>query len=164
MEKDLTEFEHLGPEASEFVFRTLDIGTEAATTSDFTPFVTILTPDLSMMVCHMNVEQGEYSGEEAVALCREHLSTVDPSVHAVAVVWDGYLTLDDTRTEAVFVEGYELGRPVGVLMAQRYERFNDELRPIGNPVLLSHQPEPLVPRYDEQDPQWAQSALNNGII
>jgi hypothetical protein len=162
VEKDLTEFEHLGPEASEFVFQTLDIAMDAATTSDFTPFVTILPPDLRMMVCHMNVAQGEYSGEEAVTLCREHLRTVDPSVHAVAVTWDGYLTLDDVRTEAVFVEGYELGRPVGVLMAQRYERYNDELSPIGNPVLLSRQPEPLVPRYEEED--WAQSALNNGII
>ena len=147
MEKDLTEFEHLGEESGDFIFRTIDIGMESAATTDtgFTPFVTILPPDGGTVVCRMDVAEGEYGGEEGVEFCRDHLRSVDPSVRCVAVVWDGYVTLDDVRTEALFVEGYELGRPVGVLMAQRYERFNGELNRLGNPVLLSQQPEPLVP-------------------
>lgn len=149
---DLTDFENLGEAAGEFVFQTIDIGMEQAEVSDFTPFVTMLAADGGTVVCRMDVEQGEYSGEEAVEYCRAHLRTVDPSaVNAVAVIWDGYLTLDDDRTEAVFVEGYELGRPVGVLMAQRYERTTGELTRIGNPVLLSHEPEPLVPPRRRRD-------------
>lgn len=146
VEKDLTDFENLGPDASEFVFQTIDVGMEQAEISDFTPFVTMLAPDGGLVVCRMDVAQGEYSGEEAVEYCRDHLRTVDPSaVRAVAVIWDGYVTLDDVRTEAVFVEAYELGRRSGVLMAQRYERFSGEISRLGNPVLLSDEPEPLVP-------------------
>jgi hypothetical protein len=148
VQKDLAEFENLSAEAGEFVFDTIDIGMESAAIGDgdFTPFVTLMVPDTGIVVCRMDVAQGEVTGEEGVELCRDHLRSVDPSsVRSVAILWDGYLTLDDTRTEAVFVEAYELGRPVGVLMAQRYERWANELNRLGNPVLLSHEPDPLVP-------------------
>lgn len=148
VQKDLTDFEHLSRESADFVFATIDIGMQQAATTDagFTPFVTIRTPDDEMIVCHMDVEEGDYNGEEGLAFCREHLRTVDPSVRCVTIVWDGYVTLDDRRTEAVFVEAYELGQPVGVLIAQRYERVNDEIHVYENPAKLADEPEPLVPQ------------------
>lgn len=148
MQKDLTEFPNLSPESGDYVFDTIDIGMEHAAVGDggFTPFVTLMAPDKGIVVCRMDVAEGDYTGEEGVDLCRDHLRSVDPdSVRSVAILWDGYLTLEDTRTEAVFVEAYELGRPSGVLMAQRYERGHDELTRMGNPVLLSDDPDPLVP-------------------
>jgi len=148
VQKDLTDFEHLSRESGDFVFATIDIGMQEAATTDvgFTPFVTLQASDGGMVVCHMDTGEGEYNGEEGVAFCREHLRTVDPSVRCVAIVWDGYVTLDDRRTEAVFVEAYELGQPVGVLMAQRYERVGDEIHLYENPAKLGDEPEPLVPR------------------
>lgn len=146
MQKDLTEFDNLGPESTEFVFDTIDIAMDAATTGDFTPFVTMMAQDTGLVICRMDVEQGDLTGEEGVELCRDHLRQVDPTtVRSVAILWDGYLTLEGMRTEAVFVEAYELGRPTGVLMAQRYDRQNNELTRLGNPALLSDEPDPLVP-------------------
>jgi hypothetical protein len=146
--KDLTEFEHLSSASADFVFATIDKGMQEAATTDagFTPFVTIMPSEGTITVCRMDVEEGEVNGEEGVAFCREHLRTVDPSVLCVAIVWDGYVTLEDSgRMEAVFVEAYELGQPVGVLMAQRYERVNDEIHIKWNPAKLGDEPEPLVP-------------------
>ena len=163
MQKDLTEFEHLSSASADFVFGTIDIGMQEAATTDagFTPFVTILPPDGRMMVCRMDVEEGELNGEEGVEFCRDHLRTVDPSVQCVAIVWDGYVTLPDSgRTEAVFVEAYELGQPVGVLMAQRYERVGDELQIKWNPAKLGDEPEPLVPL---QQPRRTTSSRDDAI-
>lgn len=56
--------------------------------------------------------------------------------------WDS--TLEGERTDAVFVEGYELGRPAGVLLAGRYERHCGGVSRVEVP-LLREEPEPLVP-------------------
>jgi hypothetical protein len=148
VQKDLTEFEYLSSDSADFVFETIDMGMQEAATTDagFTPFVTIMPSPGKIVVCRMDVEAGEVNGEEGVEFCRDHLRTVDPSVGCVAIVWDGYVTLPDSgRMEAVFVEAYELGQPVGVLMAQRYERVGDEIHIRYNPAKLGDEPEPLVP-------------------
>jgi hypothetical protein len=163
VQKDLTEFEHLSSASADFVFETIDMGMKEAATTDagFTPFVTLMPSEGMITVCRMDVEEGEVNGEEGVNFCRDHLRTVDPSVLCVAIVWDGYVTLEDSgRTEAVFVEAYELGQPMGVLMAQRYERVGDEIHLRWNPAKLGDEPEPLVPL---QQPRRTTSSRDDTI-
>jgi hypothetical protein len=57
-----------------------------------------------------------------------------------AVAWDGYLTHQGTRTDAVFAEASEIGDSESVVVAQRYEvvgRLLKSVRPIGNAALAA---------------------------
>jgi hypothetical protein len=57
-----------------------------------------------------------------------------------AVAWDGYLTLDGERTDAVFAEAYEQGDDRSVVMAQRYAvtgRFRKRTEPMGDAALVA---------------------------
>jgi hypothetical protein len=57
-----------------------------------------------------------------------------------AVAWDGYLTVDDARTDAVFVEAFERGDDESLMMAQRYAvtgRFRKSVEPFGNAALVA---------------------------
>ena len=51
-------------------------------------------------------------------------------VSLAAVAWDGYLTLDGDRSDAVFVEASEAGADASVVVAQRY-RVTGRLRKRG---------------------------------
>jgi len=55
-----------------------------------------------------------------------------------AVAWDGYITLEGRRTEAIFVRAGTEGREESLLFAWRYERPlpNGGLRRLGDPVFL----------------------------
>ena len=56
---------------------------------------------------------------------------------------DAAATVVGQRSEAVFVEAYEIGRDKGLLLVQRYTRDGDGLTVQGNPALIG-EPEPLV--------------------
>ena len=56
-----------------------------------------------------------------------------------AVAWDGYVTIDGERTDAVFAEAFERGDTESVIMAQRYAvtgRFRKSIEPFGNAALV----------------------------
>jgi hypothetical protein len=59
-----------------------------------------------------------------------------------AVAWDGYMTLEGQRTDAVFVRAGAEGHVDSVLFAWRYERStpNGDFRRIGDPVFLGTEP------------------------
>jgi hypothetical protein len=59
----------------------------------------------------------------------------------VGVAWDGYLTADGTRTEAVFVEVSERGADTSFVFAQRYGRkglLKKKTFAIGRPMLVDN--------------------------
>ena len=56
--------------------------------------------------------------EEGVAQARAHAGA--SGADRVAVAWDGYLTLEGERSDAVFVEAQERGTPASLVFAQRY--------------------------------------------
>ena len=56
--------------------------------------------------------------EEGVEQARAHASA--SSQDRVAVAWDGYLTVDGERSDAVFVEAQERATPSSLVFAQRY--------------------------------------------
>lgn len=57
--------------------------------------------------------------EEMVAGARHIVATAGNLTRAV-VVWDGYLTVEGRRTDAIFVEAYEGGAAGGILIGQPY--------------------------------------------
>lgn len=59
-----------------------------------------------------------------------------------AVAWDGYITLEGERSDAVFVRAARRHANQAVLFAWRYERPapTAALRKLGNPVFLGHEP------------------------
>lgn len=140
------EFDNLDAQSGDFVFEAIDVALEHAGESGhgFLPFVTVLGRDGSKEISQLVDDEDHPTIEGGVALGRQRLREVDESAHCVTLCWDGYLTLEGSRTDAVFVEGYELGRPAGVLLAQRYERHNGGLDRIDVPVLCE-EPRPLVP-------------------
>ncbi|MEU3272042.1 hypothetical protein ABZ639_14450 [Saccharomonospora sp. NPDC006951] len=142
-----TTFESYGDEAKALAFEAIDMAMAdaEASPSGYIPFVLVVAGDGERTMIRCVDDEDDPTVEGGVALAREQLRSYDPSTRCVALSWDGYLTLEDDRTEAVFAEVYEQGRPAGVVFAQRYERADTALTPIGNPLLLQQEPEPLIP-------------------
>jgi hypothetical protein len=65
--------------------------------------------------------------EEGVEQARVHVRQTG-GLSRAAVAWDGYLTMNGQRTDAVFVEAYEAGRADSVILAQRYVTGNEPER------------------------------------
>jgi hypothetical protein len=57
--------------------------------------------------------------EEGVAQAREHTREI-PEATLIAIAYDGYLTIEGERSDAIFVEGQERGASSSVVFAQRY--------------------------------------------
>jgi hypothetical protein len=58
--------------------------------------------------------------EESLAKARLGVSQLPSNVTAYAIAYDGYMTVQGTKCDAIFVEASERGRPRAVLLAQRY--------------------------------------------
>ena len=80
---------------------------------------------------------------DGVRAGRAALATVPAGTTAVALAWDGYLTMDGDRSEAVFVEAHEVGMPKSVLLGQRYARSDGTVQPVGNRIFQA-ETEPLA--------------------
>jgi len=75
--------------------------------------------------------------EEGQEQARIHVRGAAEAVR-VAIAYDGYLTIEDERSDAVYVEAQERDQPTSVVLAQRY-RPGGRLRKfstIGNPAML----------------------------
>jgi hypothetical protein len=139
-------FDHLSEQAAELLFDALDYGIENAgiRTEGFVPFAFLQHRDgTRQAVRFVAGDTDEIDLAVSLASGRQRLSVVDQEIVAVAFVWDGYLTGDEQRSEAVLVEGYELGQPAGVLLAQPYVRAEHNVQLQGDPVFCGS-PEPLV--------------------
>ena len=82
--------------------------------------------------------------EHAQAAAREHLRGL-AGAERVALAYDGYLTVDGDRSDAVLVEAQELGQGVALRFAQRYRPGGRlrTLKTIGNAAYLGSA-EPLL--------------------
>lgn len=78
--------------------------------------------------------------EESVAAARQAVRDRE-GLDGAAVAWDGYLTVEGERTDAVFVEASEARATESIILAQRYGvagRLRKSLRTIGNPAQVGH--------------------------
>lgn len=92
--------------------------------------------NLQRFVCD-RIEEGI---GKAKAFVEEHYN--DITMYAVA--WDGYITLEGKRWDAIFVEAGMSDRSSGYLLCQRYETRKKLLRKknvaVGNPALVGTPP------------------------
>jgi hypothetical protein len=73
--------------------------------------------------------------EEGQERARQHARAATEALR-VAITFDGYLTVEGERSDAVFVEAQERGTPSGIILAQRYRpggRFK-KFSTVGNPA------------------------------
>lgn len=142
-DRQVTPLDDLSPASTDLIFAALDHAVDNAGISGdgFIPFAFFDGSNGRSMTRFVSGDGGDLS--ECLAAGRESVRVVDSDVTCVALAWDGYLTYQGRRGEAVFVEGYEVGRDKGVLLAQRYTRVGGNLTVQGNPVLVG-EPSPLV--------------------
>jgi hypothetical protein len=74
--------------------------------------------------------------EEGPELARQAIAASPANVIAYALAYDGYITIEDTKFDAILVEASERDRPAGVRMAQRYIMKEQNFETVGNPALL----------------------------
>jgi hypothetical protein len=91
---------------------------------------------------HLTVFEGDMvqAQEAARRLVRE-----SSDLTLAAVAWDGYLTVDGHRTDAVFVDASDASGQAGVLLAQPYRevgRFRKKTEVVGEVVFVEER-EPL---------------------
>ena len=139
----MTAFDDISPTSVDLIFTALDYAVENAGISEegFTPFAFFDSPRGRSLTRFVSGDGANLA--ECLAAGRKALRVVESDVTCVALAWDGYFTHEGRRSEAVFVEGYELGHDKGVLLAQRYTRTGGGLAAEGNPVLTG-EPVPLV--------------------
>ena len=117
------------------VFLALDHGVDSVRASGgpLIPFIVVEQDgkrELRRFVAE-RLEEGQQRAREAVA-------ALPPSATAYALAYDGYITVQGTKFDAILVEASERSRPAGVRMAQRYtpKRFLRSFQTVGNPALL----------------------------
>lgn len=124
----------LNPQFAELVFLALDHGIDSLRNGgSLIPLVFYDGPEGRQLHRFLTGDL-----EASVRPAREHIATRPADVTAYALAYDGHVTLDGQKQDAVLVEASERGRGAGVFMAQRYmpKRFLRRLRVVGNPVLI----------------------------
>jgi hypothetical protein len=120
---------------ADLVFLALDHGVDSVRGSGgpLTPFV-VVEQDGKRELHRFATERLEEGQQRA----REAIAALPPSATAYAMAYDGYITVQGTKFDAILVEASERGRPTGVRMAQRYtpKKFLRSFQTIGNPALL----------------------------
>ncbi len=77
--------------------------------------------------------------DHAKERAHEWLDGADPAIARYAFAWDGRITIDEIRWDAVFVEAGDRVLPNGVVLCQRYEAgcdTEDVNVAVGEPMLI----------------------------
>lgn len=80
--------------------------------------------------------------EDGVELAREHVDGHRESISMYAIAWDGYVTMDGERSDAICVEAADREDSLAVLFCQRYRQPKKRLfrrgkcERLGNPALI----------------------------
>lgn len=118
---------------AEVVFAALDHGTGSVESAEAGPLIPFaMTRDTSgpRLTRFVGNDYAE-DAKKALAFARAGAFTY------WAVAWDGFITLANVRTDAVFVHAGRASGPGEVLFAWRYDRGPEGvLRRIGNPAFL----------------------------
>jgi hypothetical protein len=107
----------------------------------FVPFGAVLTVDGQQWRIRREAGKDPQTTLDEV---RSELSRVGDSARCVAVVWDTAVRLLNGDHDAVYMEVYELGRPVGHLAAMGYHRGPQGVSPTGQMTAEHTLTEPIV--------------------
>jgi hypothetical protein len=111
-----------------------------------TPFTVVAEPGSERRLTRFVSERLELGVENAK-------SSIGPGQPATmyAIAWDGYVTVEGRRWDAVFVEAGETSQQAAILLCQRYTQTKAGLfrkarcERVGNPMLVANPPSRLWP-------------------
>lgn len=120
---------------ADLVFLALDHGVDSirASGGPLTPFI-VVEQDGKRELHRFASERLEEGQQQA----RNAIAALPSTATAYALAYDGYITVQGTKYDAILVEASERGRPSGVHMAQRYtpKKFLRSFQTVGNPAML----------------------------
>ena len=123
----------------QWVFEALELGFRCIGDGDRTPFYLLIADDARHLV-DLTSPDGTMSEaflEGGRALIRQYAR----SGQYYVLVWDGYLTMQGKKEDAVFAEAGESDAPSGLLFAQRYKQTKSgKLSKIGKPAIAAEVP------------------------
>lgn len=124
-------------EFNDLVFSALDHGLNSIQDikDPLIPFVMIVNINGDKELHRLMTERLEDGPVKARELVRESKSKIE----MYAIAWDGYVTAEGKKWDAILVEGASRKAEKGWLLAQRYESaglFKRKKRKVGNPILL----------------------------
>jgi hypothetical protein len=120
------------PDLLDLVFVALDHGIgslSAASEEPFTPF--LLTHSESGRQLKRFVAD-TYEG--SVAAARSHAAGLPNSVQMAVLAFDGFVTIEGVRSDAVVVQAQRRGSPHSSTYVQRYKREGSKIVEVGNAV------------------------------
>jgi hypothetical protein len=117
------------PELLPLVFAAVDHAIESVAHSGGPLIAFALVAEGDQVTLHRFVDETLEGGVERA---REFLREADANVTFVALAYDGYLTCDGVRTDAIYVAAQEAGKHNSDLFAQPYAMTDDGLAEIGN--------------------------------
>ncbi len=125
----------MSEEFADLMFLALDHGVESVKASGgpLIPFI-VVEQDGKRELHRFATELLEEGQQQA----RAAISALPASATAYALAYDGYITVDGKKFDAILVEASERGREAGVQMAQRYtpKKVLRSFQTVGNPALL----------------------------
>lgn len=78
--------------------------------------------------------------EQGVEQAKKFIEEQKESFDRYAVAWDGFVTIEGTKWDAVLVEAGDKIGETGILLCQRYRKkksfFKKGIEPVGNPALV----------------------------
>jgi hypothetical protein len=74
--------------------------------------------------------------EESVGMARADAARLPQQTELVALAFDGFITVEGTRWDAVIVQAQRRGNPRCATFAQRYKRDGSRIEAVGNPASL----------------------------
>jgi len=80
--------------------------------------------------------------EEGKEKAEEHLKKLNPSPEYAIVAYNGYVTIEGKKYEAILVKGFDKKQKEGYILAQRYtpKAFLRSLKIIGNSAFIGNEP------------------------
>jgi hypothetical protein len=85
--------------------------------------------------------------EDGLAMAQKAVSSLAISVKQYAIAYDGYVTIDSLKYDAVLIESAERGSDCGLIFAQRFLPKRGVFRPfrtVGNLALLGNGPQRFI--------------------
>jgi hypothetical protein len=124
----------MSQEFADLVFFALDHGINSIREGALAPFI-VYVQNGKRSLHRYAADTFEASLVEA----RKAASHLPPTVSACVIAYDGNVTVNGVKSDAIIVEGAEKGNPIGMKLAQRYnpKRFLKALKTVGNVSSIS---------------------------
>lgn len=80
--------------------------------------------------------------EDGEKKAKEHLKNLNPNPEYAIIVYDGFVTIEGKKYDAVLAKGFDKNQKEGYILAQRYtpKAFLRSLKTIGNAAFIGNEP------------------------